>query len=47
MSIKHLKPRSKEEIREQCRDLSPADKFMFGLRNNLKWLKIEAIKEFK
>ena len=44
-SIKHLTPRSEDEMRQSIKDLSTLDKFLFGCKNNLDWVIREAVSE--
>ena len=44
-SIKHLKPRSEEEIKSYYNNLTPDEKLLEGSRYGLLWLVKEALKE--
>ena len=43
--IKHLKPRSKEELNSLYKDLPPYEKLLLGYWYNMDWLKTDALKE--
>ena len=44
-AIKHLKPKSEEEIRSYLENLSPEEKLIEGVENNMPWLVKIAIDE--
>jgi hypothetical protein len=44
-SIKHLKPKSEEELRSSVKNLTLKQKFAIGIEENLEWLVKETIEE--
>jgi hypothetical protein len=45
MSIKHLKPKSEEEIRSCLKNLSPEEKLETGVKQSILWLVKDALTE--